>query len=227
MLHRPALKCDLIQELGEKTMGFKRKTMFVLLFLLLPLYVGYGRDYRWGVGIQGNYPLWGGISVKYMGFHPVHLLLIGRMYTNDNETEGTLAGAVSYILFEAGLFGSSQKLKTRTYLMCSGGLRYERRSWYISANEPPLEPNRFPISVKVDEISSTYGPGILVGTELIFFSRYGLNFEFGQGVWRVEEKTRYPEVTPVELEKLHLKPSDDKSELRVSLVFGFGFHVYF
>ena len=186
--------------------------------VVFPAMAGTG-EYKWGVGIQGNYPLWGGLSVKYLGFHPMDLLVIGRVYLDKNGDDTSLVGAISYSFLETKY--------SRTYIIFGGGGRFKReeRDWdyYPMSEEKPLKPIK-PITLKRSERSSTIGVGIMFGNELILFSRYGFNFEFGQGIGRIHEKVEYPDPKALEIEDLKRR---DEAWFRSSFVFGFGFHVYF
>jgi hypothetical protein len=182
-------------------------------------------EYKWGIGIQGNYPLWGGLSLKYMGFHPVDLLAIGRIFAYREGIDGSLIGAISYSLLESKY--------TRTYIMIGGGGRYKSEEWdeqhYPSEKHYPFEkplPDEYvePVILRRTERSATLGMGIMFGNEIILFSRYGFNFEFGQGIGKVHEKVEYPDPEALKLPELERR---DESWFQASFVFGFGFHVYF
>ncbi len=198
--------------------------IIVISFLLttaivLPAVAG-TTEYKWGVGIQGNYPLWGGLSIKYLGFHPIDLLVIGRIYLNKSGSDSSLIGAVSYSLLETKYL--------RTYIMIGGGGRSERQDWqdwhYYPKRVIPTDEYTEPIVLKRSERSSTLGAGIMLGNEFILFSRYGFNFEFGQGIGRVHEKVEYPDPKASGLTDLDRR---DEAWFQSSFVFGFGFHIYF
>lgn len=177
--------------------------------------------YKWGVGIQGNYPLWGGLSVKYLGFHPIDLLAIGRIYMDKNRDDASLVGTISYSLLETKY--------SRTYIMIGGGGRFKREEWEEAYypdeafETKPISKVR-PIFLKRSERSSILGAGIMFGNEFILFSRYGFNFEFGQGIGKVHEKVEYPDPKASGLTGLDRR---DERWFQSSFVFGSGFHVYF
>ena len=177
-------------------------------------------EYKWGIGIQGNYPLWGGLSIKYLGFHPIDLLVIGRIYLNKSENDSSFVGAVSCSLLETKY--------SRTYIMIGGGGRSKRQDWqdwrYYPKRVIPPDEYTEPIVLKRSERSLTLGVGIMFGNEFILFSRYGFNLEFGQGIGRVHEKVEYPDPKASELTDLDRR---DEAWFQSSFVFGFGFHVYF
>lgn len=197
------------------------RRVLIALLLLLPLSSAGGNGYRWGVGFQGNYPLWGGISVKYMEFHPIDPVFVGSAYLHRNRSNCSLIGGISYTLFETG--------RTRTYLMTGGGLRYEAEEWEemrypvieMGSSGPPPEPERI---TEARKVRSVLGGGIVLGNELILFSRYGLNFEFGQGLGRVRERVEYEDERAAAEAGLEER---DESWLQSSFVIGFGFHFYF
>jgi len=197
------------------------RRVLAALLLLLPLSGAGGDGYKWGVGIQGNYPLWGGVSVKYMGFHPIDLVFVGRAYLYKKGSDCSLVGAVSYTLLETE--------HTRTYLMIGGGTRRQTEEWVemayptveIGSSGPPPKPVEI---TQAHKLYSVLGGGVVLGNEFILFSRYGINFEFGQGFGRVRDVIDYEDEKAAAEAGLEEK---DESWLQSSFVFGFGFHVYF
>ena len=137
-----------------------------------------------GVGFQANYPLIGGISIRYYGLSPIYLQLAGYFHIDDYDRDNMVGAGISYAVFEhvGGVI-------TRLYFTLEGGQRYERDTWKYTAYMP-TGPTRWDISVK-----KTYGIGAAFGAEFtfpFFGAQIGWNAEVGQGLGRVEDpaKTR-------------------------------------
>lgn len=168
-----------------------KKIMLFLVIMLscmsfcIPVYAQKGEaDENWGIGLQVNYPLLGGISVRYYGLSPVYLQIIGRFIMNGDERDNMLGGGISYAVFE---HKSSQGEMTRLYFSLVGGERYEKNEEieYIWDEEFGREETR--ILAK-----KTYGAGITFGVEFaipFLGALMGCNAEIGQGYGRVEENS--------------------------------------
>lgn len=150
-----------------------------------------------GIGLQANYPLLGGISVRYYGLSPVYLQVVGRFIMNGDERDNMLGAGVSYAVFE-----HVSSAITRLYFSLEGGGRYERtESYYWDFEE----------SVTSFTTKKTYGLGVVFGVEFVTpfaGTQLGCNAEIGQGFGRIDEE-------------------GSKLKDTASFILGFGFHVYF
>jgi hypothetical protein len=152
-----------------------------------------------GIGLQGNYPLIGGISIRYYGLSPIYLQLAGHFHVDDYNRDNMLGAGMSYAVLEhvGGVI-------TRLYFTLGGGQRYEKDAWKYDPYGP-AGPTRWDISIK-----KTYGIGATFGAEFtfpFFGTQIGWNAEVGQGLGRVEEH------------------SDTKDAS--SIILSTGMHVYF
>ncbi|MBM3242202.1 hypothetical protein FJZ31_38530 [Candidatus Poribacteria bacterium] len=158
---------------------------------------------HWGIGLQGNFPLVGGVSARYYGLSPVYLQIVGRFILNDYNRDNMLGAGISYAVLE-----HVSSVITRLYFSLEGGERYEKDVWdeYTEYGPyGPVGPQRRHISVK-----KTYGVGVAFGTEItipFFGTQVGWNAEVGQGLGRIKE--------------------DRRSEDTGSIILGTGIHVYF
>jgi len=153
---------------------------------------------NWGIGLQGNYPLLGGISVRYYGLSPVYFQAVGRFIMNGDDRDNMLGGGISYAVFEYADYGM-----TRLYFTLEGGERYEKDRRYFW-NEKTQRDEWRPYTKK------TYGFGIVFGTEFAFpflGTQIGFNAEIGQGYGGIDE--------------------DSKTKDTASFIVGSGIHIYF
>ena len=193
---------------------------------------------NWGIGLQGNLPLWGGLSAKYMGLGRVHLQLVEHYVQNGDEFS-IMAGLQTPIIL-------ARYSWTRLYLAPGLGVRKNReiQTHFINRALRDLaqEPDFISIERTVDE--TTLGGALLVGLEFfldnIFSggdnSRYGLNIEFGQGIGQVDRSAECEDENgnPIdctdfpELDYLENDPDQKEGKsFRASFVVGVGFHIYF
>ncbi len=152
-----------------------------------------------GIGFQANYPLIGGISIRYYGLSPVYLQLAGYFHADDYNRDNMLGAGISYAVFEH--VGTAI---TRLYLTLEGGQRYEKDAWKRTAYSN-TGPTRWDVSMK-----KTYGIGIAFGGEFVlpvFGTQIGWNAEIGQGLGRVEEPAKTKDAS--------------------SIILSTGMHVYF
>ena len=155
-------------------------------------------DKNWGIGVQGNYPLLGGISVRYYGLSPVYLQAVGRFIMNGDERDNMFGGGLSYAVFEYAGYGM-----TRLYFSLEGGERYEKDRRYFWNEKTQRDEWRM-------YTKKTYGFGVVFGTEFAFpflGTQIGFNAEIGQGYGRIDE--------------------DSKTKDIASFIVGGGMHVYF
>ena len=54
--------------------------------------------HTWGVGLQGNTPLWGGLSVKYMGLGKVHIQAVEHYKQNGGGVQSLMFGLQTPII---------------------------------------------------------------------------------------------------------------------------------
>lgn len=154
---------------------------------------------RIGIGFQGNYPLIGGISIRYYGLSPIYLQLAGYFHADGHNRDNMLGAGISYAVFEhvGGVI-------TRLYFTLEGGQRYEKDTWKYTAYSA-TGPTRWDIGIK-----KTYGIGTAFGAEFTFpflGTQIGWNAEIGQGSGSIEEQSRVRSV--------------------ISIILSTGMHVYF
>jgi len=193
---------------------------------------------NWAIGLQGNMPLWGGLSVKYMGLGRVHLQFIEH-YVQNGEEFSVMGGVQTPIVL------ARYPLWTRLYLAPGFGIRKNREIQNYYVNRFP----NLPINESFDTIErivdeTTLGGALLVGLEIFLdtaygnkdSSRYSLNIEFGQGIGQIDRKAKCEDEAgnPVDCtgfsEVDYLKNDPDEKEgksFRASFVLGAGFHFYF
>ena len=67
---------------------------FIVAWCIVPLSaigdVSNSSQQQWGIGLQGNFPLWGGLSAKYTGFGRLHLQVIEHYVQNGDEYSAML-----------------------------------------------------------------------------------------------------------------------------------------
>lgn len=122
---------------------------------------------KFGIGLQGATPAFGGISFRYNGLSPVYLQSVGRFIVNDQNSDHMLGAGISYAIFEH----QGRRNLARLYFSLEGGWRYEK------------EPNRSQENVN----TTTLGAGIAFGGELVISFGgipLGLNAAVGQGFGR-------------------------------------------
>ena len=122
---------------------------------------------KFGLGLQGATPAFGGISLRYNGLAPVYLQTVGRFILNEQNSDHMLGAGVSYAIFEH----QGRRNLARLYFSLEGGWRYEKDQ------EDSQE------VVKI----TTLAAGIAFGGELVFSFGgipLGLNAEVGQGFGR-------------------------------------------
>ena len=122
---------------------------------------------KFGIGLQGATPAFGGISFRYNGLAPVYLQTVGRFILNDQNSDHMFGTGISYAIFEH----QGRRNLARLYFSLESGWRYEK------------EQNRGQENVK----TTTLGAGIAFGGELVFSFGgipLGLNAEVGQGFGR-------------------------------------------
>ena len=173
-----------------------------IIFIPLSYSKDMDTDRNLGIGIQGNYPLWGGISVRYYGLSPLMIQVVGRAILNDKERDNMLGGGVSYIIFKH--VGTTM---TRLYFSLESGERYEKRKNYGEWNYETQQPEK---PEREFYVKKTYGLAVAFGCELIvpiFGIQFGLNAEIGQGLGRINEDTKKKDMG--------------------KLTFGSGLHIYF
>jgi hypothetical protein len=156
------------------------------------------KERNWGIGLQANYPLWGGISVRYYGLSPIYFQAVGRSIWNGNDKDNMIGSGISYAVFE-----HKGRAITRLYISLEGGLRYEKFPNWIWLPEEQ-------ISHETITKKTTYGSGLTFGIEIafnVFGTQIGFNTEFGQGFGKIEE--------------------NQNSRTTASFLFGAGGHIYF
>ena len=190
----------------------KRVMICVIIILSCIIFIplSYSKDIdvnrNLGIGLQGNYPLVGGISVRYYGLSPLLIQVVGRAILNGEERDNTIGGGISYIIFKH--VGSSI---TRLYFSLESGERYEKEiaigDWEwddVTKQTIYIKPNR------EFDVKKTHGFAVAFGCELtvpIFGTQIGLNAEIGQGLGRINENSKKRDMG--------------------KLIFGSGLHIYF
>ena len=156
----------------------RRKTVIRLISTLTCIFLGVTCSFstqaqttdltkKFGIGLQGATPAFGGISFRYNGLAPVYLQTVGRFILNDQNSDHMLGAGISYAIFEH----QGRRNLARLYFSLEGGWRYEK------------EQNRSQDNAK----TTTLGAGVAFGGELVFSFGgipLGLNAEVGQGFGR-------------------------------------------
>ncbi len=193
---------------------------------------------RWGIGLQGNFPLWGGLSAKYTGLGKVHIQLIEHYVQDGDEYSAMIGLQVPFTV--------ADYTWTRVYIAPGVGLRRtkEDQMHHVTAEVQP-KPDHFNPGMQIRTITeNTIGGAFLFGVELFLdqlfgsgTSRYGVNIEFGQGIGRINRAATCKDLDgePLGCEALYDESpwlQDDPNEkegtsTRASFVIGFGFHIYF
>jgi hypothetical protein len=199
--------------------------------------------HNWGIGLQGNFPLWGGLSIKYKPTPRLQFQFIEHYVQNGDEFSAMIGVQTPITM--------ARYPWTRVYLAPGVGFLIQRelqphfygsRDQIINPGEPPVFTPPSRLDRTVDE--TTLGSGFLIGLELfldnIFTSsndsRYGLNIEFGQGFGQVDrDATCVDEAGKIidcdaidDLRYLRDDPNyQTGKKFRASFVVGFGFHIYF
>jgi hypothetical protein len=193
---------------------------------------------HWGIGLQGNLPLWGGLSAKYMGTGRVHIQAVEH-YVQNGDEYSLMAGVQTPIIL-------ARYPWTRLYIAPGVGIRRQKEidPYFVNRNfREPAQPYD-PLRVERTVNETTLGGALLVGLEFfldnIFTdgdnSRYGFNIEFGQGIGQVDRDAKlededgnainasdYPD-----LQFLEDDPEEKEGKsFRASFVVGVGFHIYF
>ena len=171
-----------------------------LSFCLSSYASGVDINKNWGIGLQGNYPLLGGISVRYYGLSPVYFQAVGRFISNGEEKDNMLGAGVSYAILE-----HVKSVITRLYFSLEAGGRYKKSldwsNWIPAENR-----NEYILNIK-----KTYGAGVAFGIEIVvpfFGTQLGFNVEIGQGFGRVISE-------------------HNKDKNIGSFILGSGIHIYF
>ena len=135
---------------------------------------------HWGIGLQGNFPLWGGLSIKYTGLGRVSLQAVEHYVQNGDEYSAMVGMQTPVVL--------ARYPWTKVYIAPGVGFRKtkEIQTFHVSQFGKVPDPNQDRIERSVRE--TTVGGALLFGLEFfldnIFTggenSRYGLNIEFGQ-----------------------------------------------
>ena len=142
---------------------------------------------QWEIGLQGNFPLWGGLSAKYTGFGRLHLQVIEH-YVQNGDEYSAMVGLQTPIVV-------ARHASTKVYLVPGVGVRKDKqiqRHFIFDREAEPGQPSDFTINRTV--LETIVGSGFLIGLEFfldnIFSSsnnsRYGFNIEFGQGFGQVD-----------------------------------------
>ena len=194
-----------------------------------------GENADWAVGLQGNLPLWGGLSVKYTGLDRIQFQVIEH-YVQDGDEYSGMVGLQTPITI-------ADYSWSKVYFTPGVGFRKtkERQFHYLSSGQEPNEPG---MEVRRMVTETITGGALLFGVELFLDklfgsdgSRYGLNIEFGQGVGQLSREATCEDLSgnAVDCEDLYqgspwLQDDPDEREgdsTRASFVVGFGFHIYF
>ena len=208
--------------------------------------------HTWGVGLQGNAPLWGGLSVKYMGLGKVHIQAVEHYTQHGDGDQSLMFGAQTPIIV-------AEHPGMNIFVAPAFGYRREKSGWETTVfDDERIDPggggSGAVAHIRYEESEVTLGGAFSVGTELFLDrllgletrSRYGVSIQFGQAVGRIKHERTYDTTTedasgnPANLadyprldkqvkdftgQPFDRAQRDDGS--RASLTVGFAFHIYF
>ena len=161
---------------------------------------------NWGVGLQGNMPLWGGLSVKYRGLGRVHLQLIEHYVQHGEGNFSLMIGVQTPIIVARG---------KGMNIFIAPAVGFQRRRSVRDEGITGYDEDR-------------QGGALFIGTELYLDelfgletrSRYGLTFQFGQAIGRVTHHDRTFDVSTEDAD-------GNPAETSASVAVGVAFHIYF
>ena len=183
-------------------------------------------EYNWEVGAQNNYPLWGGLSVKYLGLRKIQFQFVERYWQRGQRYDAMLGIGIPFVILNLPW--------NNFYVAPGGGLRLNQHIIEVYRPQDPNQPiSEYDMIRRIVKERHT-GGWVLFGTEFIIKSRFGLNVEFGQGYFRVKRSSRCEDEAGSKIDcksvnELSWSLSDEKDgvENRANFVIGCGFHIYF